>query len=167
MKELLKALGIKQIVGLDFETYYDNDYTLRKMSTTEYVRDPRFKVQSVSLQTHRQKGGKGYGTADSISRAIHDVDWDSTGLLCHHTHFDGLILSHHFGIVPGFYLCTLSMARPIHGGAIKNDLDTVAQHYGVGNKLEDILGKTKGVRDIPPDLLKRLIEYNNVDVDIM
>ena len=29
-------------VFLDFETYYDTKYTLKKLSIEQYVRDPRF-----------------------------------------------------------------------------------------------------------------------------
>jgi hypothetical protein len=34
-------------IYIDFETYYDRDYSLSKMSTEEYIRDARFKAQSV------------------------------------------------------------------------------------------------------------------------
>ena len=32
------------IVTLDLETYFDDDYTLKKLTTEAYVRDPRFEA---------------------------------------------------------------------------------------------------------------------------
>ena len=47
---LKKALGLQRIVGLDFETYWDSSgYTLSKMSTTDYVTDPRFMTHMVAV----------------------------------------------------------------------------------------------------------------------
>ena len=33
-----------RLVSIDFETYYAQDYTLSKLSTSEYVRHPQFKA---------------------------------------------------------------------------------------------------------------------------
>jgi len=163
---MIKNKKFKRIVGLDFETYYDKDYSLRKMTNTSYVRDDRFKVQCVSIQTDRMKRPKNYH-GKAIDKALRSIDWSTSALMCHHTQFDGFILSQHYDIVPAFYFCTLSMARPIHGGQIRNSLNELAKYYGLRNKLEDVLEKTKGVRDLPPVLQKQLGEYNDVDVEIM
>ena len=40
------------IVTLDFETYWDADYILSKMTTEAYVRDPRFEVHGVGILWH-------------------------------------------------------------------------------------------------------------------
>jgi len=156
----------KRIVGLDFETYYDQEYTLRKMSNTSYVRDERFKVQCVSIQTDRQKRPKNYH-GKGIAKALNAIDWKTTALMCHHTQFDGFILSQHYDIIPAYYMCTLSMARPIHGGQIRNSLNELAKFYGLQNKLTDVLEQTKGVRDLPPELRRSLGAYCDVDVEIM
>ncbi len=37
------------IVTIDMETYYDKDYSLSKMTTEAYVRDPRFEVIGVGV----------------------------------------------------------------------------------------------------------------------
>ena len=34
---------------IDFETYYDKDYSLSKMPTQAYVTDPRFRVLMASV----------------------------------------------------------------------------------------------------------------------
>jgi DNA polymerase len=155
-------------IGLDFETFYDQDYSLRKVKTsmTEYVRDERFKTQCVSIQTSRQKHAKWYH-GDAIARILDTIDWDDTAVIAHNANFDGLILSHHYGHVPAYYYCTLSMARPLHGNAIRNDLDTLSRHYGGRGKIQDVLGATKGVRDLPRELLKQLGTYCAQDVEEM
>ena len=40
------------IVTIDFETYYDREYSLSKMTTEAYVRDPRFEVIGVCVKVN-------------------------------------------------------------------------------------------------------------------
>jgi DNA polymerase len=40
------------IVTIDFETYYDTDYSLSKMTNEAYIRDPRFEVVGVSVKVN-------------------------------------------------------------------------------------------------------------------
>jgi len=155
----------KNIVTVDFETYYDVEYSLRKLTNTAYVRDKRFKVQGVGIKKDTWNKPRWFLPV-AAKRALASIDWGNTGLLCHHTHFDGFILSHHYNIIPAYYLDTLSMARPLHGGQIRNNLDTLAKYYGRGNKLPDILSKTKGVRNLPSELAAQLGKYCCVDVKI-
>ena len=37
------------VLLIDFETYFDQDYTLDKMTTEEYCRDPRFEVHGFGI----------------------------------------------------------------------------------------------------------------------
>ena len=39
----------KQVI-LDFETYFDPQYSLTKLTTTQYVRDLRFKIWGVGIK---------------------------------------------------------------------------------------------------------------------
>jgi hypothetical protein len=43
------------IVTIDFETYYDRDYSLSKMTTEAYVRDPRFEVIGVAIKVNEEE----------------------------------------------------------------------------------------------------------------
>jgi hypothetical protein len=38
------------ILTIDFETYYDREFSLSKMTTEEYVRDDRFEVIGVAVK---------------------------------------------------------------------------------------------------------------------
>ena len=38
------------IVTLDFETYYDKEYSLSKMTTEEYIRDDRFEIIGLAVK---------------------------------------------------------------------------------------------------------------------
>ena len=50
-----------------------------------------------------------------IAAGLAQFDWSKTAVLCHHAHFDGLILAHHYGVRPALWLDTLSMARALIG----------------------------------------------------
>lgn len=154
-----------QTVFLDFETYYDDDYTLRKLSTSEYIRDSRFEAISVGIKIDMGQTEVYFG--EDVAKALKRVDWSRTELVCHHTHFDGLILSHHFKIVPARYACTLSMGRALHPKSERNDLATVAQKYGAENKLEMPDFKGKHVEDLTEDEKDAIAAYNGRDVDSM
>ena len=40
-------------VTLDFETYYANDFGLKKLTTEEYINDPRFEVIGVASASNK------------------------------------------------------------------------------------------------------------------
>jgi len=147
----------ERIITADFETYFDKDYTLKKLSTSEYVRDDRFKAQCVGIKV---------GSADVIwipdrhvTEALHTIDWSSHALLAHHCQFDGYILTERYDLTPSYYFCTLSMGRALHSLGVGASLDSLAEYYRLGNKLPDILSQTKGIRELPPEIMHTLGIY--------
>lgn len=125
-----------EILTLDFETFYDQEYTLKKMSTSQYVYDPRFETIGVGIRY----GERRLWLEDAQFRALaKQLPWDKLAVLAHHAHFDGLILSHHYGIKPAFWFDTLSMARAIHGEAVAVNLDNLMRLYGLGQKGHEVV----------------------------
>lgn len=120
-----------------FETFFSDDYTLKgpkKLSTEAYIRDPRFEVHGCTI---RWPDGDTlwYSRDDDLEHILKNLSClAQCGLLCHHAHFDGLILSHHYGIIPKAYLCTLSMARLLLGNHVSVSLDSVREHFQMPNK---------------------------------
>lgn len=160
----LKFIDRRRIVTIDFETYFDDLYTLRKMSTSEYVRDPRFKAQMMGIKVGIKPTR--IIPTNRIAAELKKIDWSSHVLLCHNTAFDGFILSHHYGVIPMYYLDTLSMARGLHSNDIGAGLDEVAQYYGKGNKIADVLDRTRGVLVWDKQLYADASRYCTQDVEL-
>lgn len=152
------------LVTIDFETYYDKDYTLKKLSTSEYIRDKRFEALSCSIKLGHLTPYCYFGK-DEIASALAGIKWEETVFLAHNAHFDGLILSHHFGHVPKRYADTLSMARALHPKAERNRLEDVAVKYNKVNKLPMPDFKGKHLADLTKEDKKAIILYNNGDVE--
>lgn len=155
-----------KIVTLDFETYYDKEYSLSKMTTEEYINDPRFQVIGVGAQI--DGGNRVWKTGDFefIKQQLGKPEWwADVGLLCHNTLFDGAILAWKFGIVPKFYFDTLSMARPKHNATVGGSLAKLVTHYQLGEKGTEVvqaLGKRR--EDFTPEDLAQYGEYCKNDV---
>lgn len=156
-----------QIAVLDFETYYDKEYSLSKITMEEYIRDPRFEVIMVGVRMlPGEKKRVITGTHDEIKYALEDLEFEGYALLAHNTLFDGAILSWVFGIKPAFWLDTLSMARAMFGGK-GNSLASLAEKYNLENKgtyVINALGKRR--KDFTLEEFQHYAEYCLLDVDL-
>ena len=150
-------------LGLDFETYYDDEYSLKKMPTLEYVRDERFQVHGagVKIDDEPTRWIAEEDIAEFLATLPQDVE-----LICHNTYFDGLILFHHYGFVPAFYCDTLSMARALLIHSPEHNLEYLCTLLGIKGKIPESLQRTKGLRTLPADIALQLAEYAINDVDI-
>ena len=157
-----------KLIGIDFESYYhERDFTLRKMTTEAYIRDPQFEVVGVALQTEGERPKWFSGTKPQIKEFLESWKLDENIALAHNAAFDMAILNWHFGIKPKRIADTLSMARAIHGTEVGGSLAALALHYGVGVKGEEV-GKVSGMHriDFDAEALARYGSYCENDVTL-
>jgi DNA polymerase len=151
-------------VTLDFETYYSNEFSLKKLTTEEYINDPRFEVIGVAIKIDDEPA-RWY--SDDIQKVLSEIDWGNSAVLCHNAQFDGAILAWRYGIVPAKYFDTLCMARAIHGVDAGGSLAALAKRYDLGEKgteVVDALGKRR--QDFTPADLHRYGSYCINDVNL-
>ena len=155
------------ILTIDFETLYDRTYSLSKMTTEEYIRDPRFEAIGVSVKTNGGEAEWFSGTKRQTKAFLDQFDWDSSVALAHNAMFDMAILNWHFGIRPKRIADTLSMLRAIDGPDAGNSLAKAAERYGLGVKGTEVvnaLGKRR--LDFTPAELAAYGEYCCNDGDL-
>lgn len=152
-----------RLVTVDFETYYDEDYTLRKLSTSEYIRDARFKAQMVGIRIG-DKATRWY-PADKIAGALRAIPWATHSFLGHHAQFDGLILWERYGVSPLKIYDTLSMARALYANDIGAGLEAVSVFTGGPGKIHDVLELTRGVLKWSAALTAKVGPYCCRDVE--
>ncbi len=153
-------------ITVDFETYYSNEYSLSKMTTEEYVRDPRFQIIGVGISLDGDAPVWITGTHAEIRvQMLQLVDWDESAVLCHNTLFDGAILEWILQIHAAFYFDTLCMARAVHGVEAGGSLAKLVQRYELGEKgTEVVAAMNKRLEDFSPEELNRYGEYCKNDV---
>ena len=156
----------KRILTLDFETRWSSKlcnwspnepYTLSKMTTEAYIRDPRFKAFGLCVRE--------YGTSDPIRWVRHQdmprimgpIDWSTTAVLCQNSMFDAGILAFIYDIHPCFILDTLSMARAVRGAEGGNSLAKLAEYFGLPPKGHAV-HSTDGLEELPPHIERELAE---------
>lgn len=153
------------ILAIDFETLYDKkEYTLSKMTTEAYIRDPRFEVIGVSVMQDEQISWFS-GTMEETKDWLAQFDWQNSLMLAQNTAFDAAILHWHFGIKPKGYLDTMSMANALHGINESVSLANLAKLYGLpdkGTEVHDADGKRR--LDFTPAELAAYGEYCKMDV---
>ena len=155
------------IITLDFETYYAQDYTLSKGTTEEYIRSPRFEVIGVAVKVNDGPTEWFSGTHEETRAFLSRYDWANSFALAHNTMFDGAIMSCRFGIKPKVWLDTLCMARALHGVEVGGSLKAVAERYGVGEKGTEVVNaKNKRLADFTREELSRYASYCVNDVDL-
>jgi DNA polymerase I-like protein with 3'-5' exonuclease and polymerase domains len=155
------------LITLDFETYYDKDISLRKMTTEEYIRDPLFEVIGVCVKVNNGATEWASGTHEQIKEYLHTFKWSEAMVLAHNTMFDGAILNWHFGISPRVYTDTLCIGRAVHGVEHSVSLKALAERYDLGVKGDEVLN-TLGKRreQFTDEELERFGDYCVNDVEL-
>jgi DNA polymerase len=153
------------IVTIDFETYYDREYSLSKMTTEAYVRDSRFEVIGVGIKVNDHPTD--WYSGSDPGRFLKSLDYRDKAILCHNTVFDGAILSWRFGIRPKLWLDTLSMSRPLHSVTVGGSLEKLAAYYQLGVKGTEVVNAMGLRRDnFTREGLARYGEYCCNDVEL-
>lgn len=160
-----------QLVGLDFESYWGPGYTLRSMTTEEYVRDPRFQAIGCAIKVGDTPAV--WYPRPRIGEALRSVDWDNSMMIAHNNIFDSFVAHEHYGITPKAYACTMSMARglglQLYGGIGLGACIAWANKHGANlpPKDDNAVNEASGMRyeDFTPDHLARYGKYCRDDTE--
>ena len=155
------------LITVDFETYYDKDFSLSKMTTEEYVRDPRFEVIGVGIKVNNGPTEWASGRHDEIKDYLDTFNWADSMVLAHNTMFDGAILSWLFDVHPRVWAYTLCIGRAIHGVNAGGSLKALVERYKIGEKGNEVvnaLGKRR--KDFSEAELDKYGDYCVNDVEL-
>jgi DNA polymerase len=156
--------GVPDALFLDFETFADAQYSLKKLSHRAYILDDRFDILCLAIAEGDGKVDF-YHKRNSDSRSLEQAreriataakagKW----LVCHNANFDALILKLRWGVEfehvfdTSDYLRLLGLWASLHNGAL---------WYGQGKA--DAPPFTEESLDDPADLAK-MAQYNARDV---
>lgn len=165
--------NIKTFLFLDFETYYSQTYSLRKMTIPEYILNPQFEVNICAVAVNNAPSvivdGPEFG--DFISK----FDPTTTATVTFNALFDNSIIAWQYGWVPALMLDSMNMARALRGHILpKLNLQAVCKGVlGVGHDKsviahvinmhnDDIKLSTKSVYGVKP-LWEEYRDYANAD----
>ena len=154
-------------IALDFETFYSKEYSLSRMTTEEYIRDPRFQVIGVSVKVNDEPPEWFSGTAKETIAYLRKFDWANSMAIAHNAIFDAAILSWRCGIRPKVIVDTLGMSRAMFGVDAGHSLKALAERLGLPAKGDEVT-RAIGMRraDFTPAALHSYGEYCRLDTHL-
>lgn len=163
------------ILCIDFETYFDTDYSLGKLSTIEYINDPRFELTGLGAGdgewTHwhpdaePRKPVVEFMEPCDIDWSLPLIDWDNVTVLVQNARFDITILQEKFGIVPK-YIIDLKDLASHYDSRMSHKLKDMAKMYNLKPKGDTMNFKGLHWADMTPYQRKNLAEYTIHDVEL-
>ena len=155
------------ILTVDFETYYDQHYSLSKITTEEYIRHELFETIGVAVKRNDEEAQWFSGTKAQTKRWLERWDWGNSIAVAHNAMFDMAILNWHFDIRPKRIADTLAMGRALNGMEVGVSLKALVEYYGIGEKGDEVIRALgKGRLDFTDDELERYAAYCVNDVQL-
>jgi hypothetical protein len=134
---------VKTVFG-DFETFYSDDYSLRKMTAVEYVLDPRFEANGCAFKEGID-GTPFWVDGPDLQAYFDSLDASDTIFVTHNALFDMCVAAWRFNFVPRLMVDTLGVSRAVLGYLLKyHSLESVSEYLGLGAKGKTLL-KVKGM----------------------
>ena len=161
-------------IVIDFETYYDKDYSLKKMTVEQYIRDPRFECIGLSIKVgnHPTQFFRAETWIPELKQLL--IAYKDHTIVSHNAMFDMGILGIRYGIHPRNLGDTVAMSAVVglDRCAGRANLDGLSEYlrtigYNIPTK-GDYVQNMEGVRiaDMSPTDWARYSEYCKTDSDI-
>ncbi len=172
-QEILKNIGWPtDILTLDFETYFDTEYSLgKKMPTVEYIMDDRFEFTGVGLAYSPDFIPKFYpANPNSLTIAClknrYGKNLENCTVVIQNAKFDALILKEKFGIIPPYIIDTIDLAR-FYDSRMSHKLKDLTKTFGYSSPKGDTQ-RFKGLHyeDMSNEQKEALSEYCRTDIDL-
>lgn len=155
------------MLTIDFETYWDKDFSLSKMTTESYIRAPQFEVIGVSIKKDNGPIEWVSGDDQIIKQALLERGAQNDVCVAHNAAFDMAIMNWRYGIRPRVIVDTLSMSRPITGLSVGGSLRALGEYFGIGEKGTEVYNtQGKHRKDFTPEELERYGRYCQQDVNL-
>jgi DNA polymerase len=155
------------IITIDFETFYDQAFSLSKITTEAYIRSPLFETIGVAVKVNDGPTVWKSGDFKTIKSFLDRYNIPQHAVCAQNAHFDVAILNWIYNIRPAKILDTLSMANVLHGINESVSLKNLAKLYGIGEKGTEVvkaLGKRR--QDFGSVDLAEYGEYCKNDVEL-
>lgn len=145
---------------VDLETYYDTDYSLTRLTTAEYILDPRFELILTSV-IHGDTGEVVCLPGTDGAAYLQSLDWSQRMFIAHHTRFDGSICKWRYGVSPLMYGDSMALSeilvKPFNGSA---SLFETARYLHLPDKGDEVVrAKGKRLADFSPAELRAYADY--------
>ena len=153
------------ILTLDAETYFDDSYSLSKLTTEHYVRKTCFECHGWAVKFDN-KPAVWWQHSDAVYN-FKKIDWHEVFIVAHHAQFDLFILNYHYGIKPKFIFDTLSMGRLLLGNHLSVSLESLARHFNLQPKTVPYnLFKNKHWHELTPAVQQQVAAGACHDVEL-
>ena len=148
-----KNIGInfRQPIVIDFETYYDNEYSLKKITTERYIRDDKFECIGLSIKIGNMPTNfYPYEKGLAFLKIILEQTYPNSPVVSHNNMFDMGILGLRYDMHPCFMVDTATLAKlcgldRVAGGGSLNALSRKGLERGFvstvkGNEVHNMVG---------------------------
>jgi hypothetical protein len=153
---------------LDYETYYDDQYSLKKLTPPQYILDPRYETigcaAAVNAETSHWVDGPDF------EKYIAGFNPETTTTVTFNALFDNCILAWKFGFIPARMYCSMRLAAALRGHVLPSvSLSSVARALNLGEK-GNTIASVKGMRRAEimndPGLWRAFQAYANNDNEL-
>lgn len=157
---------MSKLIFLDFETFYDREFSLSKITTEAYIRDRRFETIGVAIKEGLDGETRWYPKPE-VKRVLPTIDWGNALVVAQNTAFDGAILKWRYGVNPKGWIDIMGMSRALYPHEKSHSLKAQAEREGVGRKGDEVIAAL-GKRYVDFDLqeLARYGDYCINDVEL-
>lgn len=133
---------VMKIIGIDFESFYSDEYSLRRMTPVEYILDPRFETIGCAVAVG---GLTGFLDHDGLVAYLKKLP-AQVAIVSHNALFDMCLLAYRYNYVPTMMIDTLGMSRAWWGHLYKrHGIAALAEARGIGIKGTTV-SQVKGMR---------------------